>query len=67
MYGSETMQWKEKERPRVKAVQKDYLRGLLGIRRMNRFPNAQIRELCGVRKDLDERIDEGILRWFGHV
>ena len=24
-------------------------------------------ELYGVRKDLDERIDEGVLRWFGHV
>ena len=39
--------------------QMDNLRGLLGIRRMDRVPNAQIRELCGVRKGLDERIDEG--------
>ena len=30
-------------------------------------PNTQIRELCGVKKGLDEMIDEGILRWFGHV
>ena len=35
---------------------------------MDRFPNAQIRELCGVQKSLDERIDEGVvLQWFGHV
>ena len=27
----------------------------------------RIRELCGVRKGLDERIEEGVLRWFGHV
>ena len=46
MYGSETMLWKEKERSRVRAVQMDNLRGLLGIRRMDRVPNAQIRELC---------------------
>ena len=26
-----------------------------------------IRELCGVRKGLHERIDEGVLRWFIHV
>ena len=45
----------------------DNLRGLLGIRRNDRFPNARIRELCGVRKGLDERIDEGVLRWFGYV
>ena len=43
------------------------LRGLMGIRRMDRIPNARIREICGVRKGLDERIDEGVLQWFGHV
>ena len=43
------------------------LRGMLGIRRMDKAPNVRIRELCGVRKGLDERIDEGVLRWFGHV
>ena len=31
MYGSETMLWKE-ERPRIRAVQMDNIRGLLGIR-----------------------------------
>ena len=45
----------------------DNLRGLLGIRRMYRVPNARIRELCGVKKGLDERIDESVLRWFAHV
>ena len=58
---------KEKERSRIKTVQMDNLRGLLGIRRMYRVPNAWIRELCGVKKGLDERIDQGVLQWFGHV
>ena len=66
MYSSETMLWKEKERSRVRAVQMDNIRGLLGIRRMYRVPNAEIRELCRVKKGLDEWIDEGALRWFGH-
>ena len=39
----------------------DDLRGLLGIGRMDKAPNARIRELCS-----DEGID-GVLRWFGHV
>ena len=26
-----------------------------------------LRGLCGVKKGLDERIDEGVFRWFGHV
>ena len=36
----------------------DNFRGLLSIRRTYRVPNARIRELCGVTKDVDERIDE---------
>ena len=61
------MLWKEKERSRIKVVQMDNLRRLLGIRRMDRVTNAMIRELCGVKKGLDERVDEGVLQWFGHV
>ena len=45
----------------------DNLRGLLGIRKMDRVPNTRIRELCEVTNGVDERIDEGVLRWFGHV
>ena len=60
MYGSEAMIWRD-ERSRVGAVQMDNLRRLLGVGRMDKVPNARMRELCGVRKDLDERIDEGVL------
>ena len=35
--------------------------------RMDRVPNARIREFCGVKKRLYERIDEGVVQWFGHV
>ena len=58
MYGSETMLWKEKERSRITVVQMVNVRGLLGIRRMDRVPNAGIRELCGVKKGLDMRNDK---------
>ena len=34
---------------------------------MDRVPNARIRELCGEKKGVDEKIDEGVLRCFGHV
>ena len=40
----------------------DNFRGLLGIRRMDRVPHARIKELCGVKKGLVEKIDEGVLR-----
>ena len=58
---------KEKESFRIRGVQMDNLIGLLSIRRMGRVPNARIREVCGVTKGVDERIDEDVLRWFGLV
>ena len=35
MYGSDIMIWKEEERSRIRAVQMDKIRSLLGIRRMD--------------------------------
>ena len=67
MYGMETILVKEKERSRLSAVRMNHLRGFLGNKRMNRVSNAWIRELCGVKKGLDERIDEVVLWWIGHV
>ena len=37
------------------------------MRKLDRVPNARIRELYVVKKGLDERIDEGVLWWFGHM
>ena len=45
----------------------DNLRGLLGIKRMARVPNAWIKKLYGVMKGMDKKIDEVVLWWFGHV
>ena len=40
--------------------------GIYSSRRMDKVPNTRIRELCGVSKGVDERID-GVFRWCGHV
>ena len=56
-----------KERSRIRAVQMDKLRGLQVIRIMDRVLNAWIREFRGVTKEVDERIDEGVLQWFSHL
>ena len=58
MYGSEKMLWKE--RSRIRAVQMDNLRGLLGIRSMD---SSECTDNGVIRSDA--RIDEGVLRWFG--
>ena len=55
IYGGDTILWKEKERSRITGVQMDKFTGLLGIRRIDRVPNARIRQLCRVTKGVDER------------
>ena len=67
VYGSETMVWKERDRRRVGAVQMDNLRGMLGIRRIDKVRNECIREVYGIEKGLNEVITENILRWYGHM
>ena len=66
LYDNETTIYRENERSGISFVQMDSLRGLLGIRRMDRVQNAQIREMCGVTKEVNERI-KCVLRWFGYI
>ena len=34
---------------------------------MDRIPNARIKELSGMAKGVNERIEEDFLHWFSHV
>ena len=54
LYGSETMICREKDRSRIRVVQMDYLRGLLGIRRIDRVLNLWFRKLWWVAKGTGE-------------
>ena len=54
---ADTMIYREKERSRIRAAQMDNLRGLLGVTRMNRVPNVQIREVYGVVKAFSIGLD----------
>ena len=42
LYGSEATVRRENDRSRIRAVQIDNLRGMQGIKRMERIPNARI-------------------------
>ena len=42
------------------------LRNISGLRRIDRAPNVEIRR-CGKNVSVSQRIDQGVLRWFGHV
>ena len=47
---------------KIRPVQMNNLRDLLGIWRIDRIPKAQIRKLCRVVIGVDKRIDESVLR-----
>ena len=67
LYGSETLILREKERYRTWAVQMENLRGVLGIRRIDRVLNEQIRVLYRMMKGVDEGTNKMFLQWFDHI
>ena len=54
---------------RIRFEQNDRFRVLLGIKRMDRMLNMQIRDMCRQTNWMNERIDKNtsFLRWFGHI
>ena len=52
-YSSETMIRREEERSRIRAVQMDNIRGLVGIRRMDK---VVVEGTKGVHKKIDEDV-----------
>ena len=57
IYGSETMVWRRKVLG-LGSYGWIIFRCLLGIRRIDKMPNARVRELCEVKKRRNERVDE---------
>ena len=43
------------------------LRGIFSLRRRDRMPNAWVREFCGIKKGMGEKIDESVVCWFDHM
>ena len=50
MYSSKTMVWNKRYRSKVQCVQMDNLRGVLGVRRIDKMRNERITELYCVKK-----------------
>ena len=43
------------------------LRSLVGVSRMHRVRNEEVRRRAGIEMELASRADLRVLRWFGHV
>ena len=43
------------------------LRSLVGVSRLDRVRNEEVRKRAGIEKELASRADQRVFRWFGHV
>ena len=55
------------ERRKVTVLEIKCLRSLVGVSRMDRVRNEEVRRRAGIERELASRTDQRVLRWFGHV
>ena len=55
------------ERKKVNVLEMNCLRSLVGVSRMDRVKNEEVRRRAGIERELASREDQRVLRWFGHV
>ena len=55
------------ERRKVNVLQMKCLRSLVGVPRLDRVKNEEVRRRAGIERELASRIDQSVVRWFGHV
>ena len=67
LYGCEVWSLKVRDRKRIEAVEMECLRNICGVRRVDRVSNVEVRRRCGKNVSVGQRMDQGVLRWFGHV
>ena len=67
MYGAETWNMREEERRSLNVFEMKCLRSMIGVTRMDRVRNEEVRRRTGVERELGDRVDERVLRWYGHM
>ena len=61
------MGYESAERMKVNAIEMKRLRSLVGVSRMDRVRNEEVRRRAEIERELASRADQRVLRWFGHV
>ena len=54
-------------RRKVCVFEMNGLRAICDLSRRDRVRNVRIREICNWNKSLVTRVEQGVLKWFGHV
>ena len=67
LYIAEAWTLRSAERRNVNVLEMKFLRSLVGVSRMNRVWNEEVRRRAGIERKLASRADQRLLRWFGHV
>ena len=55
------------ERRKVNVLEMKCVKSLVGVSRMDRVRNEEVRRKAGIERELASRTDQRVLRWFGHV
>ena len=67
LYGAETWTLKETDENKLNTFKMNCLRKILGVTRLDRIRNVDIRERLGVKETVNDRIDVKRMRYFGHI
>ena len=67
LYGAEAWGMKSAERRKVNVLEMKFLRNLVGVSRMDGVRNEEVCRREGKERELRNRVDQRVLRWFGHV
>ena len=65
--GAEAWGTRSAERRKVNVLERKCLRSLVGVSRMDRVRNEEVRRRAGIGRELASRANQRVLRWFRHV
>ena len=66
-YGAEAWVTRSAERRKANVLEMKCLRSLVGVSRMDRVSNEEVRRTAGIGRKLASRTDQRVLRWLEHV
>ena len=67
LYEAEAWGMRSAERRKANVLEMKCLRSLVGVSRMDRVRNEEVRRRAGIERELETRADRRVLSWFGHV
>ena len=67
LYGAEAWNMKEADRRRLDVFEMRCLRSMVGVSRLDRLRNEEVRRRAGVERKMSEKVDQRVLGWYGHM